>query len=88
MVNSCHIDLPCLWTRSISISLWVNIVAYYSTQIFIDSGFSRSNALWVSLGTGVVNWLFAIPERVDRVDRRDGEKPVDHARAQRHPQRV
>jgi len=39
----------------------VNVIAYYSTQIFIDSGFTRSNALLVSLGTGIVNWLFAIP---------------------------
>ncbi|KEF60864.1 uncharacterized protein A1O9_02426 [Exophiala aquamarina CBS 119918] len=39
----------------------VNVIAYYSTQIFMDSGFSRSNALLVSFGTGVTNWLFAIP---------------------------
>ena len=37
------------------------MIAYYSTQIFMDAGFNRSNALLVSLGTGVVNWLFAIP---------------------------
>jgi len=39
----------------------VNVIAYYSTQIFQDAGFSLSNALLVSLGTGIVNWLFAIP---------------------------
>lgn len=39
----------------------VNVIAYYSTQIFIDAEFSRSTALVVSLGTGIVNWLFAIP---------------------------
>ncbi|KAK5165601.1 uncharacterized protein LTR77_009130 [Saxophila tyrrhenica] len=39
----------------------VNVIAYYSTQIFMNAGFSRSNALLVSLGTGIVNWLFAIP---------------------------
>ncbi|KAH6665393.1 sugar transporter family protein [Halenospora varia] len=39
----------------------VNVIAYYSTQIFIDANFTRSNALLVSLGTGIVNWLFAIP---------------------------
>lgn len=33
----------------------------YSTIIFQTSGFSRSQALLVSLGTGAVNWLFAIP---------------------------
>jgi len=27
----------------------------------MTGGFTRSNALLVSLGTGVVNWLFAIP---------------------------
>lgn len=39
----------------------VNVIAYYSTQIFVDGGFSEPNALLVSLGTGIVNWLFAIP---------------------------
>ncbi|KAL8995890.1 MAG: hypothetical protein Q9169_004464 [Polycauliona sp. 2 TL-2023] len=39
----------------------VNVIAYYSTVIFQDSGFNRSNALLVSMGTGIVNWLFAIP---------------------------
>ena len=33
----------------------------YSSAIFVQSGFTRKNALLVSLGTGVVNWLFAIP---------------------------
>lgn len=35
--------------------------AYYSTQIFKEAGFSEPQALLVSLGTGVVNFLFAIP---------------------------
>lgn len=39
----------------------VNVIAYYSTDIFVSGGFTYSNALLVSLGTGVVNWLFAIP---------------------------
>lgn len=39
----------------------VNVIAYYSSQIFEDAGFSRSNALLVSFGTGLTNWLFAIP---------------------------
>jgi len=39
----------------------VNVIAYYSTMIFQSSGFERSEALLVSLGTGAVNWLFAIP---------------------------
>jgi hypothetical protein len=39
----------------------VNVIAYYSSQIFTDAGFTEQNALLVSLGTGIVNWLFAIP---------------------------
>lgn len=39
----------------------VNVIAYYSTQIFIDAGFSRSNALLTTMGTGITNFLFAIP---------------------------
>ena len=51
----------------------VNVIAYYSTQIFIDAGFSQVNALAVSLGTGVVNWLFAIPavKTIDTFGRRN-----------------
>lgn len=39
----------------------VNVIAYYSTQIFENAGFVRRDALLVSLGTGIVNFLFAIP---------------------------
>ncbi|KAI1825696.1 hypothetical protein F4861DRAFT_161772 [Xylaria intraflava] len=39
----------------------VNAIAYYSTQIFIDSDFSVKSALAASLGFGAVNFLFAIP---------------------------
>ncbi|KAI3327899.1 hypothetical protein HD806DRAFT_339226 [Xylariaceae sp. AK1471] len=39
----------------------VNAIAYYSTQIFIDSDFSEKAALGASLGFGAVNFLFAIP---------------------------
>lgn len=39
----------------------MNVIAYYSTAIFIEAGFSDSQALLVSFGTGVTNWLFAIP---------------------------
>ncbi|KAF2445353.1 hypothetical protein P171DRAFT_411123 [Karstenula rhodostoma CBS 690.94] len=39
----------------------VNVIAYYSSTIFEQAGFTRSNALLVSFGTGVTNWLFAIP---------------------------
>ncbi|KAI8624757.1 sugar transporter-domain-containing protein [Xylariaceae sp. FL1651] len=39
----------------------INIIAFYSTTIFVDAGFSQFNALLVSLGFGAVNWLFAFP---------------------------
>ncbi|KAI1117526.1 hypothetical protein F5Y14DRAFT_352756 [Nemania sp. NC0429] len=39
----------------------VNAIAYYSTQIFIDSNFDIKEALAASLGFGAVNFLFAIP---------------------------
>jgi hypothetical protein len=39
----------------------VNVIAYYSTAIFISAKFQRSDALLVSLGTGIVNWLCELP---------------------------
>lgn len=39
----------------------VNVIAYYSTSIFENAGFSRSSALLASLGGGLINWIFAIP---------------------------
>ncbi|KAB8342805.1 hypothetical protein FH972_022403 [Carpinus fangiana] len=39
----------------------VNVIAYYSTQIFRDAGRSDSEALLFSLGTGIINWVFALP---------------------------
>ncbi|KAI1754741.1 hypothetical protein F4782DRAFT_491366 [Xylaria castorea] len=39
----------------------VNAIAYYSTQIFLDSDFSEKSALAASLGFGAINFLFAIP---------------------------
>ncbi|KAI7938352.1 hypothetical protein MJO28_015272 [Puccinia striiformis f. sp. tritici] len=39
----------------------VNVIAYYSSQIFIDAGFGRKQALLTTMGTGLVNWVFAIP---------------------------
>ncbi|KAI5290953.1 hypothetical protein KEM52_000299, partial [Ascosphaera acerosa] len=39
----------------------VNIIAYYSTTIFVESGFSMSSALLASMGTGILNFVFAIP---------------------------
>ncbi|WEW60567.1 hypothetical protein PRK78_006054 [Emydomyces testavorans] len=39
----------------------VNIIAYYSTTIFVESGFSMSSALLASMGTGILNFVFALP---------------------------
>lgn len=39
----------------------VNVIAYYSTKIFTDAKFPIEQALLVSLGTGIVNWVFAVP---------------------------
>lgn len=39
----------------------VNVIAYYSSQIFLDSGFSEVSSLAASLGWGVINFLFALP---------------------------
>ncbi|RPA97130.1 hypothetical protein L873DRAFT_1791185 [Choiromyces venosus 120613-1] len=39
----------------------VNVIAYYSSVIFKDSGFSVIESLLASLGFGVINFLFAIP---------------------------
>lgn len=39
----------------------VNVIAYYSSQIFSDSGFSVTNSIIASLGFGILNFLFAIP---------------------------
>ncbi|OQO13302.1 hypothetical protein B0A48_01530 [Cryoendolithus antarcticus] len=51
----------------------INVIAYYSTQIFMDAGFERPEALLVSLGTRVVNFLFAIPAiyTIDTLGRRN-----------------
>lgn len=37
------------------------MIAYYSSSIFVDSGFSEISALAASLGFGLINFLFAIP---------------------------
>ena len=39
----------------------VNVIAYYSSQIFVDANFSEVSALAASLGFGVINFVFAIP---------------------------
>ena len=42
-------------------SLSVNVIAYYSTTIFEQGGYSTNDALLASMGTGILNWVFAIP---------------------------
>ncbi|KAA8904797.1 hypothetical protein FN846DRAFT_951930 [Sphaerosporella brunnea] len=39
----------------------INVIAYYSSSIFLDAGFTQRDALLASLGFGVINWLFALP---------------------------
>ncbi|KAF9235407.1 hypothetical protein BU15DRAFT_89580 [Melanogaster broomeanus] len=39
----------------------VNVIAYYSSNIFLESGFTQVAALASSLGFGALNWLFALP---------------------------
>jgi hypothetical protein len=39
----------------------INIIAFYSSTIFVQSGFNSSQALWASWGFGIINFLFAFP---------------------------
>lgn len=39
----------------------INIIAFYSSTIFANSGFSNFQALWASWGFGLINFLFAWP---------------------------
>ncbi|RSL57585.1 hypothetical protein CEP54_008206 [Fusarium duplospermum] len=39
----------------------VNVIAYYPTSIFEGANYGRTNALLISMGAGLINWLFAIP---------------------------
>ena len=39
----------------------VNVIAYYSTTIFLNGGYSENSALLASMGTGILNWVFALP---------------------------
>lgn len=62
-----------LFKRDTYSYLQVNIIAYYSTTIFQDSGYSTNSALLASMGTGVLNWVFAVPAlfTIDRWGRRN-----------------
>ncbi|KYK61962.1 plastidic glucose transporter 4 [Drechmeria coniospora] len=50
----------------------VNVIAYYSTKIFVDAGYSAETAMLVSFGSGVCNFLGALPAvfTIDRYGRR------------------
>ncbi|SCV01520.1 LANO_0F12200g1_1 [Lachancea nothofagi CBS 11611] len=50
----------------------INVIAYYSSAIFLSSGFTEVSALCASLGFGLVNFFFAIPAffMIDRFGRR------------------
>lgn len=39
----------------------VNVIVYYSMEMFQNAGYSRNDALLVTMGTGLINWIFAIP---------------------------
>ncbi|KAH8918921.1 hypothetical protein BT69DRAFT_1322488 [Atractiella rhizophila] len=39
----------------------VNAIAYYSSSVFLESGFTKPKALLASWGFGMQNWLFAFP---------------------------
>ena len=39
----------------------VNVIVYYSMLMFESAGYDRDQALLGAMGTGLVNWVFAIP---------------------------
>jgi sugar porter (SP) family MFS transporter len=39
----------------------INIIAFYSSSVFSNAGYSPKQALLASWGFGLVNWLFAFP---------------------------
>ncbi|KAG7851165.1 hypothetical protein KL941_000834 [Ogataea angusta] len=50
----------------------INVIAYYSSTIFRDSGFSVRDSLIASWGFGMLNWVFALPAffSIDKFGRR------------------
>lgn len=50
----------------------INVIAYYSSSIFIESGFSTIDALLSSWGFGMINFTFALPAffTIDKLGRR------------------
>ncbi|SCV74687.1 BQ2448_7716 [Microbotryum intermedium] len=39
----------------------INVIAYYSSTVFREAGFSELNALGATLGFGALNWIMAAP---------------------------
>ena len=39
----------------------INVIAFYSSTVFFNAGYSQKQALIASWGYGLVNWLFAFP---------------------------
>ncbi|KAK7472875.1 hypothetical protein VKT23_000983 [Stygiomarasmius scandens] len=39
----------------------INVIAYYSTNVFVEARFSEFQALIASWGFGMLNWVFAFP---------------------------
>lgn len=46
----------------------INIIAFYSSSIFVQAGYAHKQALLASWGFGLVNWLFAFPAVWVRAD--------------------
>jgi MFS family permease len=39
----------------------INVIAFYSSSVFVRAGASRITALWASFGFGLINFIFAFP---------------------------
>lgn len=39
----------------------INVIAYYSSNIFLDASFTEIQALLASFGVGAINFVFALP---------------------------
>lgn len=50
----------------------INVIAYYSSSIFVQSGFDEISAMLASWGFGMLNFIFAIPAffTIDKFGRR------------------
>jgi sugar porter (SP) family MFS transporter len=51
----------------------INVIAYYSSSIFIEAGFGEVSAMLASWGFGMINFTFAIPAflTIDKFGRRN-----------------